>query len=442
MTTLTNAKAFKGILQYKSTDNFTKETGYVYFIREFNEKNEETGNAEIYFGNRKYGDVNVSQLSEIESILERIDELAQEIESKQDVISDLATIRSGASKGATAVQPGSLSTVATSGSYNDLSNKPTIASAVTINGVNKTISSNKINIGTIPTAVTINNSTKTGSTIDLGKVVTGISVNSSAKTVTNGNVDLGTVVTGVTMNGSAKTVSDGKVDLGTIITAHQTLKTINNQSIVGSGNIIAGDITAEDDDSLSLDDVNTNTYVKYVAQTLTEEQKAQVRTNIGVGEGGGTNITEQTIIDWGFTKNTGTYSKPSAGIPKTDLASAVQTSLGLADTSIQSKIVTSTVRTGTVNISANTMTHLTSGLTGSTTIKITHQTVTSDAEWGVKFFINGTTVPSITFASSSTSYPIAWINNTAPSFETGYMYEVTFKQFNNKYLAVCGKFKI
>lgn len=104
MTTLTNAKAFKGILQYKSTDKFTKEVGYVYFIREFNEKNEETGNAEIYFGNRKYGDVNVSQLSEIESILERIDELAQEIEGKQNIIDDIDNIREGASLGSTALQ--------------------------------------------------------------------------------------------------------------------------------------------------------------------------------------------------------------------------------------------------------------------------------------------------------------------------------------------------
>lgn len=46
--------------------------------------------------------------------------------SKQDTISDLSTIRSGAAAGATAVQPGSLATVATSGSYNDLSNRPTI----------------------------------------------------------------------------------------------------------------------------------------------------------------------------------------------------------------------------------------------------------------------------------------------------------------------------
>jgi hypothetical protein len=32
---------------------------------------------------------------------------------------------------------------------------------------------------------------------------------------------------------------------------------------------------------------------------------------------------------------TGTYSKPSGGIPKSDLASAVQTSLGKADTALQ-----------------------------------------------------------------------------------------------------------
>ncbi len=44
----------------------------------------------------------------------------------QAPIADLATIRAGAASGATAVQPGSLATVATTGSYNDLSNRPTI----------------------------------------------------------------------------------------------------------------------------------------------------------------------------------------------------------------------------------------------------------------------------------------------------------------------------
>ena len=48
-------------------------------------------------------------------------------------------------------------------------------------------------------------------------------------------------------------------------------------------------------------------------------------------------VTEATVSGWGFTKNTGTYSKPSDGIPKTDLASAVQTSLGKADTAVQTE---------------------------------------------------------------------------------------------------------
>lgn len=44
---------------------------------------------------------------------------------------------------------------------------------------------------------------------------------------------------------------------------------------------------------------------------------------------------EADVAAKGFTKNTGTYSKPAGGIPKTDLASAVQTSLGKADTALQ-----------------------------------------------------------------------------------------------------------
>lgn len=48
---------------------------------------------------------------------------------KQDSIADLSDIRDGAGAGATAVQPEDLSTVATTGSYTDLLNKPTIPSA-------------------------------------------------------------------------------------------------------------------------------------------------------------------------------------------------------------------------------------------------------------------------------------------------------------------------
>lgn len=122
------------------------------------------------------------------------------------------------------------------------------------------------------------------------------------------------------------------------------IKTVNGKSILGEGNIEIEGVAG---------DVDTTTCVKYVAQELTDEQKAQARENIGaleqeslasVATSGSyddledkPNIpTESTVSGWGFTKNEGTYTKPASGIPKTDLASAVQTSLSKADTALQS----------------------------------------------------------------------------------------------------------
>ena len=42
-------------------------------------------------------------------------------------------------------------------------------------------------------------------------------------------------------------------------------------------------------------------------------------------------VTESTISDWGFTKNAGTYSKPSGGIPSGDLAEDVRSALRSAE---------------------------------------------------------------------------------------------------------------
>lgn len=56
--------------------------------------------------------------------------------------------------------------------------------------------------------------------------------------------------------------------------------------------------------------------VTYTPQTLTDKQKSQARTNIGAEKAG-----------------TG-YTKPASGIPKTDLAQSVQTSLDKADAAI------------------------------------------------------------------------------------------------------------
>lgn len=84
--------------------------------------------------------------------------LASALNAKQDTISDLSTIRSGATAGATAVQPSDLATVATSGSYNDLSNTPTIP---TVNNATITLTQG----GTTKGTFTLNQSSN--ATIDL-----------------------------------------------------------------------------------------------------------------------------------------------------------------------------------------------------------------------------------------------------------------------------------
>lgn len=62
---------------------------------------------------------------------------------------------------------------------------------------------------------------------------------------------------------------------------------------------------------------------------------------------------EADVAAKGFTKNTGTYSKPSGGIPKTDLSDSVQASLGKADTALQTAPVTSVNgKTGVVSLGA------------------------------------------------------------------------------------------
>ena len=166
------------------------------------------------------------------------DELAQ----KQDIISDLETIRNGSSKGATAVQPSSLATVATSGNYSDLTNKPTIPASVTESTVSGWGFTK--NTGTY---------SKPSSGIPKSDLASAVQTSlSKADTALQSYTEQykGTV-TGVKINGTTKNPSSGVVDLGTVITSHQdisgkqdklvsgtNIKTINGTSILGSGNIV------------------------------------------------------------------------------------------------------------------------------------------------------------------------------------------------------------
>ena len=62
------------------------------------------------------------------SLAARLDDLESR---KQDIISDLEAIRSGAAKGETALQPGDVKTVAKTGDYDDLTDKPDLKRVAT-----------------------------------------------------------------------------------------------------------------------------------------------------------------------------------------------------------------------------------------------------------------------------------------------------------------------
>lgn len=162
--------------------------------------------------------------------------------NKQAAISDLATIRSGAGKGATAVQPEDLAKVATSGSYTDLTNKPTIP---TVTDTYSATSTNAMSGKAVASAIS-NKMDK----VTLAKVATSGSYNDltnkptipSAVTETTvsgwGFTKNAGTITGIKMNGASKGTS-GVVDLGTVLTAHQDISGKLDTSTYNSDRTVA-----------------------------------------------------------------------------------------------------------------------------------------------------------------------------------------------------------
>ena len=117
------------------------------------------------------------------------------------------------------------------------------------------------------------------------------------------------------------------------------------------------------------------------------------------------NITQANITSW---NNKGTYSKPSGGIPKTDLASSVQTSLGKADTALQSETYTGTITGITMNGSSKG----TSGVVDLGTVITSHQDISGKEDKTNK-------VTSISSSSTDTQYPSAkCVYNIVGNIET------------------------
>lgn len=145
-----------------------------------------------------------------------------ELGTKQNTISDLETIRSGAAKGATALQSyteqykGTITGVSANGASIATSGVANIPAASTsAYGVTKlssatdsTSTSLAATASAVKAAYDLANSYK--------GTVTGVKVNGSTKSPSSGTVDLGNVVTSIKINGSTITPSAGVVDLGTI----------------------------------------------------------------------------------------------------------------------------------------------------------------------------------------------------------------------------------
>lgn len=191
-----------------------------------------------------------------------IDVLNQSISSKQDIISDIETIRQGAAKGATALQ-----------SYTE----------------------------------------------QYKGTVTGVKINGSTKSPSNGVVDLGTVIT------SHQDIS-GKQDT---LVSGTNIKTINGQSILGSGDIVITGGTGSgysDANVQAVDEISTIIDVdmdKYIVETtddniILDNNKYYKKTNVSSNINISLNIPDDNTVFTSFAiEFTTSDSGTSVSLPNT-----------------------------------------------------------------------------------------------------------------------------
>lgn len=194
--------------------------------------------------NGKTGDVvieSASKWGEIGGTLSNQTDLQSALNDKQATITDLAAIRSGASAGATAVQPDDLATVATTGSYNDLLNKPTIPAEQVNSDWNATSGKaqilNKPNLATVATSGEYNDlSGKPTIDATLSTTSTNAVRNSVVTTALNGKQatisDLDAIRSGAALGATAlQSIADGSVTSGKIANGAVTTGKIASKAV-------------------------------------------------------------------------------------------------------------------------------------------------------------------------------------------------------------------
>lgn len=260
------------------------------------------------------------------------------LDAKQDNISDLSTIRSNASEGAAKVSCTD-STVAGFGfiknSVNNLVNYYLKAETYTqaeVNAIIGSIQSFSYEIvATLPTTGAGNKLYllgPTGSGAD--KYEEYVYTNNTWTKIGDTSIDLSNYVTLSALNTALANYTT-TANLTTLLAGKQN--TISDLSTIRSGAALgATAVQPEAGKGLFSGNYNDLTNKPTIPTALSQlSDDATHRT-----------VTDTEKSTW---NGKGTYSKPSGGIPKTDLASAVQTSLGKADTALQSHQSLSAYRT-------------------------------------------------------------------------------------------------
>lgn len=218
-----------------------------------------------------------------------------------------------------------------SGSYNDLTNKPTIPTALpnphklTINGTSYD--------GTEDVQMTIQGG---------GESVLYVNITQSGSAIT-GDKTYDEILAAVTANKCViaklagmsfclDSVSNDKITFQRLDIVeddgegrrgiHKTLIYVYNDGVwTADVDFIAVDTAMSDTSAMPVQNKVVKAYIDGLAGDISGKQDKST--------------LEADVAAKGFTKNTGTYSKPTDGIPKADLAAAVQTSLGKADSALQ-----------------------------------------------------------------------------------------------------------
>lgn len=404
-------------------------------------------------------------------------EFESALEQKQPLISDLDAIRDGAAKGATAVQPetlleyalegyvdaevkalgDSLAEVASSGSYNDLQDKPTIPSAINIAGTNYTPSGNGI--------IDLNSAGLYRKPSDgIPKEDFSSEVQTSLR---NAEAYKGTV-TGVKINGITKSPSNGVVDLGDIPTSIPSEVYITDFDVMSIDSLIHNDIPSLELDKQGLMDalarhkvilvpheIADNTFAKgyctlvgyyedllYI-KVITEYSEIIIETSLDTQYIFSQEVTKRKWQDKQDTLKSGENIKTINGESILGSGNITISGGGGASGSAQlpANYISSNIAQGCI-IPSGKVTIFSIPQTEGVTMRLSTVDMESgkDSAWVIRFSI-GADNTGVYVVESEDNFSLKWANGIAPTFENGKYYEMSFRLIGTMFLGVWASFE-